>query len=363
MKALKKHIPIEDFSYLRGPYSWIIVSLVLIITLFYYLLQFFRLAVFEFLPFAQSLLIFEYLHRMIGILLYIPLISAVLFLWWRGALVVWFLSVALISPRLVYIYNGDFAWIINNLFYLSFPVLIALFIIVELKWRRKQKQIEIDKEKERQNYLAQVFKAQEDERKRLAQEIHDDSIQRLTAIAINARLLTCNEYKLPELKDKIAALGDKVISVSEDLRRMTLDLRPTVLDDLGLLSAIRWLVNVFQEESGINTCLEIEGEDNRITAKHSINIFRIIQEALNNIKQHSKATKVNIKVQIAENRIMVSIQDNGQGFSPPVRNGELTARGKLGLIGMQQRVQFLNGTFHLQSEIDKGTRIYFESMI
>jgi signal transduction histidine kinase len=360
MNKLKKLISIQDVSYLRGPYSWIIVLMVLLITLFYYLLQFFRLAIFEVLPFAQSLMIFEYLQHAVGILLYIPLISAVIFLWWRGALVIWILSIILISPRLIYIYNGDLAWIFNNLFYLTIPILIVLFIVIELKWRKKQKQVEIDIEIERQNYLAQVFKAQEDERLRLAQEIHDDSIQRLTAVAINAKLLTSTDYDMGELKKRIESLGDMVVSVSEDLRRITLDLRPAVLDDIGLISAIKWMTGVFQQESGIRVDLEIEGQDDHFSKIQSINIFRIIQEALNNIKQHSRATKVLIKSQFSEKNIKVIIQDNGTGFTLPTRNGELTAKGKLGLIGMHQRTQFLNGKLMISSEIGKGTTISIE---
>jgi signal transduction histidine kinase len=153
------------------------------------------------------------------------------------------------------------------------------------------------------------------------------------------------------------SIKDMIISVSQDLRRITLDLRPTALDDLGLVPALRWLADGFQKDTGIDVQIEVTGESPQISKKFSVNIFRIIQEALNNIRKHSDAARVAINLQFTGNSITVKVKDNGKGFAFPVTSSELTSRGKLGLIGMQQRAQFINGNITFHSEIGKGTTI------
>jgi two-component system sensor histidine kinase DegS len=144
------------------------------------------------------------------------------------------------------------------------------------------------------------------------------------------------------------------------LRRLSLDLRPTVLDDLGLVPAIRWLVDGFKQETGINTRLEITGDNSQLSKKYTVNLFRIVQEALSNVRQHSGARNVEITLQFADKMLTLQIQDDGSGFVLPSTNAELTSRGKLGLIGMQQRARLLNGLISYQSEIGKGTTISAE---
>lgn len=350
----------HDITFLRRPYSWIIVSVVAIITIFYYVLQFFRVSTFAFLPLSHTLVIWEYLHNLNGSLFYVPLLLSILLIWWRGALIIWLVTMVIITPRVVYLYNSDLGWIFNNLFYLSLPVLLSAIIGIEIKWREKQRKAASERERERQNYLAQVFKAQEDERMRIAQEIHDDSIQRLTAIAINANLLKENQDMTPALKMGMESIRDMVILASEDLRRITLDLRPTVLDDLGLVSALRWLVDNFKQENGIDAQIEIIGDNNQLSKKYSTNIFRVVQEALNNVRKHSEASRVIMHVQFNEKSILLKIQDNGKGFIVPRKNAELIAKGKLGIIGMQQRAKSLNGTTVIQSDLGKGTTVSFK---
>jgi signal transduction histidine kinase len=344
---------------LREPYFWAILFLQAIIGIIYYTLQFHRIEIFQISPLAQDLVIWEYIHNLIGSLFYIPILISITLFWWRGTIVTWLLSMCILLPRLTYFYGDNLSRILLNILNLAFPLLLLAFIAVEISWRNKERAQLAEREQERQNYLAEIFRAQERERAHLAREIHDDPIQRLTAIAINAKLLTNNDEltNLPATRKGIEALRDTVISVSQDLRRITLDLRPTVLDDLGLVPAIRWLVKGFQEDNGIDTQLEILGEEPPISRKYATNIFRIIQEALNNIRKHAKATRVNITLQYTDDLIEIIVQDNGIGFNLPKTDGELTSQSKLGLLGMRQRAQILDGTIHFESERRMGTRL------
>ena len=151
-----------------------------------------------------------------------------------------------------------------------------------------------------------------------------------------------------------------IISVSQDLRRLSIDLRPTVLDDLGLIPSLRWLVDTFQQESGTQASIEITGQPKPLTKKKTVLIFRIVQEALNNARKHSQASRIAVNVQFTAKTIKATIQDNGQGFQVPRAYDDLMSRGKLGLIGMQQRTQVLNGTLTISSESGKGTVISVE---
>jgi two-component system, NarL family, sensor histidine kinase DegS len=346
-------------NFLVEPDFWFIIFLLIVIGTLYYLLQIYRVPIFQTLPAAQDLVVFEYIHNLNGSLFIIPLLYAIFRFWWRGTLIIWVLITAIILPRITYFYPENFGRTFFNIFYLSIPLLVVGYIVLELTWREKERNQLEEREQERQNYLGQIFKAQEEERRRLAHEIHDDSIQRLTAIAINAKLLS-NSQNLTDSKKGIESIRDLVIGVSQDLRRITLDLRPTVLDDLGLVPAIRWLIKGFKDDSGIEVQMEMVGIVPQLSKKFSINIFRIVQEALTNIRKHSKATKVNIALTFTENLIKVTITDNGVGFIKSKTNAELTAKGKLGLLGMQQRTQILKGTFIIHSDVGAGTILIFQ---
>jgi two-component system, NarL family, sensor histidine kinase DegS len=349
------------FNILRVPHLWVIIPIIIILTVFYYLLQFSRIAVIELFPIAQSLMTFEYIYNLVGILFYIPLLYSLIY-WGRGVLIVWLLSIVCILPRIIYFYNDNLVRILGNVFFLSIPFLVFAYISLQLQWRDRERKIAEDKEKERQNYLGEIFKAEEDERMRISREIHDDSIQRLAVIATDAQLLSGDKqlYKLPDIQKRAESIRDMIISVSHDLRRLSLNLRPTVLDDLGLVPAIRWLIDGFKQETGIDTHLEITGENVQLSKKCTVNVFRIVQEALSNVRQHSGARSVEISLQFTNEMLAIQVQDDGSGFLLPGTNAELTSKGKLGLIGMQQRARLLNGLISYQSEIGKGTTISAE---
>jgi two-component system, NarL family, sensor histidine kinase DegS len=343
-----------------NPHLWAIIIIMAFLSLFYYQTFIFgdRL-----LAFSWYLAIWEFNYNIIGILFYVPVIYAAFIFRWFGSLITWLISMCIILPQIL-TFRNDIESHVTNILYLLIPLIVVIYISLELNWREKERKGQAEREAERQNYISQVFKAQEDERKRISQEIHDDSIQRLAGVASLAQMLAHdkNLTDYPVLQQRADSIKENIILISQDLRRLSVDLRPTVLDDLGLIPALYWLVDRFKQDTGIASSLEITGENRPLTTKITVLIFRIVQEALNNAKRHSQATSVNVRLQISPQTIRVVIGDNGKGFSVPqiFNYYQLTNKGKLGLIGMQQRTQVLGGRFDIQSEPGNGTTISVE---
>jgi signal transduction histidine kinase len=341
-----------------SPHFWAILLIIIFLTVLYYETLIFGYRIF---PFFWRLELFEFNYNAIGSLFCIPVIYAALVFWWRGAFIVWIISMFIIMPQII-AFRDDPVSHVTNFFYLLIPLIIVTYISLEMNWREKERKGLRAREIDRQNYISQVFKAQEDERKRISQEIHDDSIQRLAGVASIAQLISRdkNLIQFPLLKERAESVRDTIISISQDLRRLSIDLRPTVLDDLGLVPAVCWLVDGFKQGSGINAEIEIIGEIREIPQKITVLIFRIVQEALNNARWHSKAAHVFVTLQFTEKTIKATIRDDGVGFSIPNNVEQLITQGKLGLVGMQQRTQVLNGAINIHSEPGKGTVISVE---
>jgi signal transduction histidine kinase len=184
----------------------------------------------------------------------------------------------------------------------------------------------------------------------------------LYVIANRVRDLTAEEntQNVQYTKDGAENIRKSILSVAEDVRRISLDLRPSILDDLSLVPAIRWLIDRLNQENGLNIQITVFGKEKVIRPESDVMIYRIIQEALNNVKKHSKATDVWVMLKFTTNTCQLKIQDNGIGFSIPPNAGHFVSEGKLGLIGMQQRSEFMGGSFKVQSEPGKGTTISVE---
>jgi signal transduction histidine kinase len=143
------------------------------------------------------------------------------------------------------------------------------------------------------------------------------------------------------------------------VRRFSRDLRPSVLDDLGLLPALEGLMADVKGDS-IEAELRIYGDRRRLTHEAELVLFRIVQEALSNVRRHSRASRVVTEVEFGESTVRISVEDNGQGFEPPGRTDDLAAMGKLGLVGMRERAQLIGGTVAVESELGKGTTVIVE---
>jgi len=210
-------------------------------------------------------------------------------------------------------------------------------------------------------YLHQVTRAQEEERRRISHELHDETIQALVALSRQLDTLASSDKGLPEdSRLRLEELRQQVNNTMQSVRRLSQDLRPAALDRLGLLSALEWLVSDVKEYSGIATKIDVIGTERRLPEEVALVLFRITQEALRNVWRHAQATRAEITVQFDENRTRVTVSDNGKGFKPPKTTDDLARDGKLGLAGMQERARLLGGSLTVQSEPGKGTTVTVE---
>ncbi|MDD5701205.1 MAG: PAS domain S-box protein [Dehalococcoidales bacterium] len=206
-------------------------------------------------------------------------------------------------------------------------------------------------------YIMQITRAQEEERKRIAQELHEETVQSLAALCLATEAIIQSKEQDPQstLQD-LAYLREKINGVIEEVRRFSYDLRPGVLDYLGLTAALETLTDDLSQK-GISAGLKVSGKEKLLSSDMEITIFRITQEALNNITKYSLAKNVDIHLSYRNNYVKLTISDNGQGFKLPERLSELAVQGKLGLIGMEERARLHGGYFTIRSEPQKGTII------
>lgn len=212
-----------------------------------------------------------------------------------------------------------------------------------------------------QNYAQEVVQAQEDERERIAHELHDVSVQSSVLIcrqldeiaaAFRARNTKAGAAKLAEARDTAEQMAD-------ELRRFSRDLRPLILEDLGFVPALKRLVSEMQERSQIHVRFEVRGEPRRLDRRAELVLFRIGQEALRNAEHHAAAERVSILLTFDTDVCRLRVADNGVGFVVPALTALVNA-GNLGLLGMQQRARVVGGTCRVLSRPDEGTLISAE---
>ena len=210
-------------------------------------------------------------------------------------------------------------------------------------------------------YLQEITRAQEEERKRIARELHDDTAQILGSISRQLDNFIRQKDGLASreiifLKDLQAQLNRGV----EGVHHFSQALRLSVLDDLGLIPALRSLAKSLQESDGVVTGVKVLGKGRRFSPEVEVMLFRIVQEALSNVRKHAQASEAEVIIVFYENKIKITISDNGRGFKLLGRVDDLPRSGKLGLAGMQERAWLLGGTIEVESAPGKGTTIVVE---
>jgi signal transduction histidine kinase len=211
-------------------------------------------------------------------------------------------------------------------------------------------------------YLKEVLQAQEEERKRISRELHDDAGQSLLLLIHRLDALTsdpANKLSKPA-KDKVTRLHGLAVKILDGLRRYSQELRPAILDHMGLVAALGWMAENLNREQRTKVSIEVRGTEYHLSPEANLVLFRIAQEALNNVKKHSGATKAVVKLEYAPQKIIVTVTDNGKGFELPERLSDLASLGKLGLTGMEERARLLGGTLKVQSKPGEGTTITAE---
>jgi PAS domain S-box-containing protein len=208
------------------------------------------------------------------------------------------------------------------------------------------------------HYIEAITQAQEQERKRIARELHDDTAQQLIALSHQLEEFSTGNPRLSAADiESLNAFHRRLKEAMYSVRIFSRDLRPPMIDDLGLVPALEWLVEHLNSESRMGIEMKINGAGRRLAPEAELSIFRIVQEALSNVRRHAEATSVNVKLEFGEPGIAVAVEDNGKGFDVPDLVGGFSRQGKLGLAGMEERARLLGAELGIESRPGAGTVI------
>jgi two-component system sensor histidine kinase UhpB len=216
--------------------------------------------------------------------------------------------------------------------------------------------VQREREESLKLYAAQITLAQERERQRIARELHDDAVQSLVSLCQGLDQLNGAGAKARQAPDP-GELRELAKHTLDSVRRFARDLRPTLLDDLGLMAAIHWLVADAGKRLRIDARMEVAGKPRRLQSDAEVTLFRVVQEALHNVERHAAASQVLVELEFANDAVHIRVTDDGKGFAVPPALRSLAGSGHLGLLGMQERVQLLGGTLQLRSHPGEGTCI------
>ncbi len=209
----------------------------------------------------------------------------------------------------------------------------------------------------REHLLAQLISSQEEERRRISRELHDETSQGLANLIVRlgtlARLVD-DEEVLAQLR----VLRAQAVDTLEGVNRIVMDLRPGLLDEYGLVPAVEWYADARLTAQGVSVKMKVDGTPRELSSYTQASIYRVIQEAINNILQHAQASEVLIRIQWLEDQLRIEIEDNGRGFD--MQRAFDGVSGHYGLLGMRERISLLNGTLYVHSAAGEGTRLVVE---
>jgi signal transduction histidine kinase len=218
---------------------------------------------------------------------------------------------------------------------------------------KRMEEIRFEREQLRKQLLEGVITAQEEERQRIARELHDSTSQSLTSVMIGLRNFSevCDNQ---DIHPQIEQMREETGRTLEEIHSIAVQLRPAILDDLGLEAAISRLVQEWQKRTKIPADSVVYIGEDRLPSAVETALYRIVQEGLANISRHSKANNVSLLIERRENDVVAIIEDDGIGFDP----NKLSENGRLGLLGMRERAELLNGNLTIESQNQKGTSIF-----
>jgi signal transduction histidine kinase len=202
--------------------------------------------------------------------------------------------------------------------------------------------------------LRRIVDAQELERRRLARELHDETGQALSSILLGLKALE-EKVEGDGARRAVSDVRELVVATLRDVRRLAVELRPKVLDDFGLVPALERLTHGFAETTRIAVDLEASAITERLPPEIETAIYRIVQESLTNVVKHARAGRVSVLLTRADGSIKAVIEDDGTGFDPSATDG-----GGIGLVGMRERIELLDGTLTVESSATTGTTVAVE---
>ncbi len=208
--------------------------------------------------------------------------------------------------------------------------------------------------RDNQSYIVSILNSQEEERKRIARELHDDTAQALTVLARRIELLGDIEDR-DELEHEIGYLRDYVDITLQNVRNFARDLRPPLLSELGLPRTLELLGARVEREDGIEVRVDVQGEFFPLLPQVELGLYRLAQESLSNVRRHANAQKASVTLTYRDDFVTLQIMDDGVGFDAPRDPSELVASGKLGLAGLYERTRLFGGKAIIDSKKNRGT--------
>lgn len=215
-----------------------------------------------------------------------------------------------------------------------------------------------------QNLLQRAVSVQEEERRRISRELHDECGQILTALNLELKMLE-QPATPPELfSRRLSNLKRMTGQITEELHQLAVRLRPSVLDDLGLESAIANHLQSWQAVTGIHVDLECHGNlSERLSPEIETALYRVLQEALTNIARHSATEQASVVLTRQEGSVAMIIEDQGRGFPPDVLESQSREAESLGILGMRERMRAIGGTLEIESSPGAGTTVYARAFV
>ena len=228
-------------------------------------------------------------------------------------------------------------------------------------WEAELEQKVYERTQEVNWLLGKVISAQEEERRRIARGLHDDTAQALATLLVGIQ--TAEEALPPAATDArviLQHLRPQATRAVEEMRKIILDLRPSALDDLGLAAAIRWYAETSLEPAGVAVSCTVSGKEKRLPGPLETVLFRMAQEAINNVARHAEAHNVRLQMRFAGRKFVLDLNDDGKGFDVHEVAASTDETRGLGLLGMRERAALFGGSVRIESGVRQGTRIHIE---
>jgi signal transduction histidine kinase len=341
----------------RLHYSIVVITSLVILAIYYFYTLSLPTPPGHYMDWFWSIFCFEYQHDILGIVLLVPILYSTITLGWKRSAVLLLILAISVTPYVI-----EFSYTANALVMsfssLILPSILLMSIQIKLISDAKVRLAEAEKKRERAEFIRQLFITQEDERKRISLELHDGVTQTLLVNASLAHnILENNNIENQSMKADLEAIKNNSLNMVAEIRCICQDLRPSVLDNLGLVSSIKWLVDNFHEETGVNVDFSLIGSAYELSQDESVALFRMIQEAFNNIKKHAEARVVNVSIGFQKAGLSIQIRDDGKGFELTNNKNQLALNGKLGILGMNERAQSIGATLQIKSAKDWGTEV------
>jgi signal transduction histidine kinase len=273
--------------------------------------------------------------------LWVPLIYAAIRFGLLGSVMTSVVTALTSLPNWLYLQSSMTLWQEISM------VITALVISLLVGWQTDRVR---SAQKRERKYASMAVRSQEEDRKRLSLNLHDDSIQELISAC----------YELDSMKDipepdKLVTVRNSLAAVVQKLREISVSLHPPLLDDLGVVSAVRGLLDDSVNRGVISGRLDITGEPYKLPQDIELTAFRIAQEALRNVERHSQASRARVSITFASREVALEVEDDGIGFDP--EDFRDPHEGHLGILGMKERAEMVGGRFELSSKPGKGTTV------